>query len=352
MKRLLCLLSAVLLALLLCACGASATPSEEADRSHDLPWRDALINPSLPDGFATPDTVSYLFEEESGLRVENVSFAEIASYLSGRQHLPRTDHFDSFLSDGVRSLLPALDYALCHGCGRLCIPTTAVEGSELFHASRWLDMIYHVKNYGVTGRTVASFQNRAGDTVNYVYISLLGMSDGAFEDRYRAALAEAERIVAAVPEGADEVETARYLYRYLTENVTYDFAYYDDWDMTQSCLLYDALVARSTVCAGYEAALYTLFNLAGIECFPVYGNLYGPSFDRQEAIETGTGHAWSIAKLNGEYYEFDPTWDAGVPPEQYRFFAISTADMQAYYPRVYDAITEEYAPPRVKTLGS
>ena len=349
MKRLLYLLAAVLLALLLCACAAQEAPSEEADHSHDLPWRDALMDASLPDGFVTPDTVAFCISDDQGVHVENVSFSEISAYLDAQQHLPKTDRFDDLLPERVRAILPVLDYAYCHSSARLCVPTTELEGSELFAASRWLGMIYHVNDSGVTGRTISSFQNAEGETVNYVFISFNGMNLSASGSRHGEAMAEAKRIVASVPEGADEVETARYLYQYLTDHVAYDDNEYyaGNWD-----LLYDALIGGRTVCAGYEEALYTLYNLAGIECFPVYGNLYGPAFDSQEAIETGTGHAWSIAKLNGEYYEFDPTWDAGVPPEQYRFFAISTEDMQAYYPRVYDALTEEYAPPRPKTLGS
>lgn len=344
MKRglpLLCLL----LALLLSACGVRGE-----DHSHDLPWRTALMDPTLPDGNAVPDAVSYCFTDDDGaVHVENVTFPEINAYLERRTHLPRTAHFDAFLSEGVRSLLPVLDYALCRGCTSLCVPTTALEGSELFAASRWLELIYHANSYGVTGRTVSSFENRAGETVRYIYVAFQGMQDAVFASRFRAGLEEAERIVASVPEGADEVAAARYLYQYLTDHVAYDDEYRDHWDMRESCLLYDALSAHATVCAGFETALYTLYNLAGIECFSVFGELYGPAIGREDLMN-GNGHAWSIARLNGEYYEFDPTWDVGEPPENYRFFAVSTEDIQAYYPRVYDAITEEYAPPCTKTL--
>lgn len=338
MKRILSAAAILLLSLLLCACGTGE------DHSHDIPWRTALMDNSLPDGYATPDTVSFCCTDEDGnVSVENVSFDEIEKYLDGMEHLPRTDHFNEFLSEPVRAIMPVLDYALCHGYTKLCIPTTEMTGAELFGDSRWLSYIYHVNNNGITGRTVSSFENSEGETVNYVYIVFGGMERGAVSTHYAEALKKAQEIVDSVPKGSSEAETALYLYQYLTENVRYDYNdYYDDGDWD---LLYDTLIRHRTVCAGYEEALYTLYNLAGIECFPVGGSVYGAMFE-----DYGGAHIWSIAKIDGEYYEFDPTWDEGVPPSRYRFFAVSTDDIQQYYPRVYDAITDEYAPPRTKTL--
>ncbi len=338
MKRCFLMISAMLLALLLSACGADDA------HEHDIPWRTALMDNSLPDGPSTPDAVTFCYSDEDDKPyIENVSFSDISDFVAGMEHLPRTDYFNGYLSEGVRSIMPVLDYALCHGCSKLCVPTSELDGSELFAYSRWLGLIYHVNDSGITGRTVTSFENSAGETVNYIFIAFGGMDRGALASHYREALAEAQRIVDTVPKSADEVETALYLYKYLTDNVRYD---YDDYYINSSWdLLYDALIRGKTVCAGYEEALYTLYNLAGIECFSVTGGVYGTDLE-----DYGGGHIWSIARLNGDYYEFDPTWDEGVDPEHYRFFAVSTEEIQAYYPRVYDAITEEYAPPRTKTL--
>ncbi len=321
---------------------------EPADHSRDIPYTTAFVTPSAPEGYATPDTIAFYTEDEDGnATVQNVSPEEIAAFSAQRETLPRTDHFDSYLPENLLSLLPILDYSIYHGYSKICIPTSEFTGSEVIAADRYLWMIYHINGSGVAGRNVGSFENEAGETVNYVFVAIMGLKN-AGAAHYREALEEAGRIVDSVPEGYGEYETALYLYRYLTDNVRYYYkggtAYYDDTDWN---LLYDALIKKSTVCAGYSEALYVLYNLAGIECFSIEG--YIPMSDYNEKRYNGS-HIWNVARINGVYYEFDPTWDEGYGVADYRFFAVSTEDLVYYYPRTIDAFTDEYCPPRTESI--
>ncbi len=56
---------------------------------------------------------------------------------------------------------------------------------------------------------------------------------------------------------------------------------------------YSVLCGDSTVCAGYSDTFYMLCNAAEIDAISV----------------TSPGHQWNKARINGSWYNFDPTWD-------------------------------------------
>lgn len=196
-------------------------------------------------------------------------------------------------------------------------------------------------------RTVAKLPTGEGDqTLNYTLFTMPGME--LFDmDKYHAALEAAQEVVDSVPKGYNEKQTALYLYNYLTENVSYDYDDYygrdsggSDWN-----LVYDALVNHSTVCAGYTEALYYLYNLAGIECITISGYIPATEWDTE-----GGYHIWNIARVNGDYYYFDATWDAGYPMYAYQFFGISEERLLSYYPRDIAAFEAEISPTCDKNL--
>ena len=297
---------------------AAATVAVRPAVDPELPsitWATAFRDDKVPEGVLPSDCVAFLHKSGDGsLRVFNVPKEEI--YANRPERLPRTRFFEQYMpQELVDELLPVLDYAVANGCSRFCIPATAVNYSMIRKNGQYLSYTYDINDQSridplpiksITGENV---------TVNFVLVILYGMEKGNTIDRYRDGLAAAQAIVDAIPEGLDDQGKMLYLYRYLTENVRYyegDYYGGSDW-----CLLYDALVQHSTVCTGYTEALYVLCNLAGIECFNVSGEV--------GELLSGGMHAWNVARINGQYYEFDATWDEGLPPADYRFFGMSTA---------------------------
>ncbi len=331
-----------------CQTGQGTGKGDGRDHSHDIKYSTAFMSSAAPDGYATPYTVAFCSGcgTESAV-AQNVSFEEIAQFSAELAHPPRTDHFNSFIPAELDSLLPVLDYAMYNGYDRICVPSSEFDDATVLSASRYLKMIYYVNDNGITARKVSGFVNDAGETVNYIYLSIMGLT-GVDAAHYREAIDEAKRIVDTVPEDYNEYETAMYLYRYLTVNVDYYSGdYYGDTDWN---LLYDALIKKKTVCAGYSEAMYVLYNLAGIECFPIYGYINDSSYSFDPSKPYHGGHVWNIAKLGDTYYEFDPTWDAGSLMADFLFFADSTDDLCSYYPREVAQFTDDYCVPRSESL--
>lgn len=111
-------------------------------------------------------------------------------------------------------------------------------------------------------------------------------------------------------EGSEE-EIAREIHDKLIETVTYDDDVMNGGEKDYGDLAhtaYGALVANSkgkpnyAVCDGYSLAYVYLLQQAGLEAAFIGGEA-GDDFS-----STG-GHAWSVVKVDGKWYEVDSTWN-------------------------------------------
>ncbi|MBO5282468.1 MAG: hypothetical protein J6B43_04995 [Lachnospiraceae bacterium] len=120
---------------------------------------------------------------------------------------------------------------------------------------------------------------------SYVY------SEEECAERWARIQEEAEKLLAQAPQGEDDYEKVRYIYETLICNTDYVL------DAPDNQNLYSVLVNGASVCQGYAKAAQYLLNHLGIPCVLVQGR-----------VEPGEGHAWNLLLLNGEYYYMDATW--------------------------------------------
>lgn len=119
--------------------------------------------------------------------------------------------------------------------------------------------------------------------------------------------AEVEAILATIPEGLDDYETALYLHDYIALNFCYDLTY-------TIRTIYDFLKEKTGVCAAYTFLYDELLTRIGIENYAV----------RCQSLN----HVWNEIKINGNWYHVDITWDDPVG---------STTDVtdKGYYARAW-----------------
>lgn len=115
-----------------------------------------------------------------------------------------------------------------------------------------------------------------------------------------------------------EIDIARAAYNWVRNKATYDkdaadpdnrIAYVFD-----SASSYGALVDGYSVCAGYAKAYTLLLRACDIDAKYVVGKSYG------------YGHGWTCAKIAGDFYAFDVTWDDNAAGG-YDYFAVPDAYM-------------------------
>jgi transglutaminase-like putative cysteine protease len=132
-----------------------------------------------------------------------------------------------------------------------------------------------------------------GETVRITYLQ----SADEHQRQIAAFETAVNRGLATVSEEDSEVRRAVLLYNYVVKNVVYFSTDYTDKEITA----FSALVAGKTICYGFADAFGYLLRQTGIEAHLWRGGTY-----------TFTGfsdHGWCYAKIDGQYYHFDPTWD-------------------------------------------
>ena len=315
------------------------TPEPTPEPRRELSWARAFRDESAPAGSITPEEIAFRCTNEKGEQtIINVPCAQVSDWWEQQETLPRSRYFEQFMPEALRALYPVLDYAMAFGYSSFCVPSTGFTPTDVAVGKFYLLWMYRINGSIINAENVGSFDLGGGQTLQYILITLRGINRSG-SDQYRQAIALAREIVAGIPEGSGESERMLYLYNWLTENVSYDDGDYygSEWN-----LLYDTLVLKKTVCAGYAEALYVLCNLAGIECITVMGSLYdGQNWE---------GHAWNAAKIDGDFYHFDSTWDTGRTPEHYRFYGVSDDTLQSYAPRLVQGPPEESRPQCGKDL--
>lgn len=105
-------------------------------------------------------------------------------------------------------------------------------------------------------------------------------------------------------DGKSDYEKIYEVYKWICDNVTYDYTHLNDSSHLLKYTAYAALVNKTAVCQGYANLFYRLMLELGIDSRIISGDGGGP-------------HAWNIVKLGGYYYNVDSTWDAGKPYYSY-----------------------------------
>ena len=124
-----------------------------------------------------------------------------------------------------------------------------------------------------------------------------------------------------------DVEKFRAIFKWITENISYDIPSYIESVQMEKKLrykktrlerwrekFYNTITKRiirekTAICYGYASLLTSMSDHAGIPCKTIsgYGRGWGSS------IGTGSvNHAWNAVKLQGRWFLCDPTWASGT----------------------------------------
>ena len=91
------------------------------------------------------------------------------------------------------------------------------------------------------------------------------------------------------------------LHDYLVNNAQYDKRLFTGNMPEESFSDYGVLIKGTGVCEGFAEAMNRLLIAAGIDSKMVVGEANNGS--------EWVGHAWNMAKIGGQYYQLDSTWD-------------------------------------------
>ncbi|HEY8934700.1 MAG TPA: transglutaminase domain-containing protein [Cyclobacteriaceae bacterium] len=123
-----------------------------------------------------------------------------------------------------------------------------------------------------------------------------------------------------------EIEKFRAIYKWICNNIEYDYALYirskekerklkgetlQAWNKTFSSLVFKTLLNKQkTVCSGYAYLVKALASQAGLHCVMIDG--YGRTSQSNIGGKGNANHSWNAIQLNGKWYLCDATWSAGA----------------------------------------
>ena len=132
----------------------------------------------------------------------------------------------------------------------------------------------------------------------------------------------AAEILSGVPREATQYDKVKYVYDFIISNTDYDL------EVPENQNIYSVFIHHLSVCQGYAKATQYLLNRLGVECTLVLGT-----------VDNGEGHAWNLAKIDGNYYYLDTTWgdasyrmsgeetQADMPVVNYDYLNITTEEL-------------------------
>jgi hypothetical protein len=126
---------------------------------------------------------------------------------------------------------------------------------------------------------------------------------------------------------SSEPEKFRAIYRWVCENIAYDYTTFksnqrqrerltdpakrERWsNQVRATVFKNLLEKNKTVCTGYAYLVKELASFAGIECKIIDG--YGRNAQSNVRGNGVVNHSWNAVKLNGKWYLCDPTWSTGA----------------------------------------
>lgn len=213
-----------------------------------------------------------------------------------------TGYFKEQLDENETYIYNAFMYASENGYSDVFLPEEVFDdGSydrlqKLEYVITFLscDSPFVAHNYTTNNKLIGSIEQFAGKSYHHIQLETLGKE---YISRREAAYEKAKSVVASIPQDCNtDKQKAQYLYNYVAENSVY----VTDGYSTKNVPIADLLIDGKAICDGYADTITMLFNMAGIEAASANG----------ANTEKNQGHTVNFAKLDGEYYYFDPSADS------------------------------------------
>ena len=221
------------------------------------------------------------------------------------------------ISPDARSYYSEREYALyCKAVDSILSHNGVVEGFESedefmkiwsFLLSEFVPVRSIIQTYAVSNEPF-SYKNGTATLKFIADEATCKENYEVFEDRMNEALS-------LIKEDDNDWERIAKLYLYVSDHMVYGSCY---TTYGVNADLHNAIMYKIGECAEYALYLNLLANQIGFET--IVGRSLG-----KNGFE-GADHAWSMIKVEGQWYHFDACWQAPLLKDNMDYFAFSTQD--------------------------
>ena len=310
MKKIVCILSAVLLAVSLCSCNQlfsflveeEPIPTEPEAKYTDMPLTGKDID------------VGYHDDEEGYHIVNRIDFF----YVSGYEAKRTTHSYDALPSDEQRELYDRiLDGVYCFSDKEGSFDGEYAMRPLMLGSERFSDKLIEETLVAVLDDHPEIFWMATDFNTYYINQDAYTVT---FSSYYTAA--EVVRMMkkldyafksffGQLPQGLSEYEREEYVYRYIINNCTYDEEVdsSDDYGDNHPSIynLYGVMIDQKAVCEGYSRAFDYLCSEIGVDAVCICG-LASDDGDG-DSDDASDLHMWNAVQFDNDWYWCDCTWD-------------------------------------------
>lgn len=172
-----------------------------------------------------------------------------------------------------------------------------------------------------------------GDKITITFKPEYYMSADEVKAGKQALELKKEEILSGISSDATDYEKVLYVHDYIIDNTVYDSKSASENDgsgkklsdsVYKSASAYGCLVEGKAICTGYTAAFQYILDALNIESGRISGNTVGGS---------AVGHQWNYVSVGGEYYYIDLTWDDPVTEDgeaarEYTYFLVGEKELE------------------------
>lgn len=283
MKRRLCFGIGILLALTFCLSGCGII---------------SAISDSVESYEADQDVIYVSFTKE-GKDHEPVDYREVADYQSEYAKYNSRVLYDT-LNPAEQQIYRLFEYAMDHECTTIFFDSCLLRETKLsleeILTCFSMDSAMVQQNYNFTQREYSFVYSYLWELLEFevtgVEFSVENFSRAALLKK-KLALKPAQEIYEKAPKNQNQLEQARFFYRYLTQMVAYEATELEPSDQHN---LYDAFLSKKTQCDGFANAFSLLCGMAGIPCVEKIST---------PKTEDEIGHTWNAFCADGVWYNAD-----------------------------------------------
>lgn len=280
MKRLIAALILLCMLLSLCACGKTeepVAPAAPAEETLDLAFGGLEDFTSEEELDENPDRAI--------TRGTEPIYQSVSAQLDGTWLTPEFYFYRETLTDEYKQAYDVLRAGIMNADEtiNMTVPVLKEDAMSLYKAVLydspeifWIDCKFKVStnNYGQVTKIKPVYNELAKDIEGNMK---------KIEEAVAQPLADMWSL-------KTDIEKVKYAHDYLTKLLSYDV------NAAYNQTIYSTFVNKVTVCAGYSHGFQYMMQKMGIPCAFVVGY-------------AGEKHAWSLVKIDGEYYSMDVTWD-------------------------------------------
>jgi len=173
---------------------------------------------------------------------------------------------------------------------------------QYFYVSRYCMVAYGLKRRNIRAMVLLYTDGEATDefdeNLNYTKTA----NRTVINRKIDTLQSSVNSIVSQIPDNASDIIKEKIIHDYVVKSVAYANDEAENIENTDKTLphafdLYGAVVEKSAVCEGYAKMFQYLCYCVGINSTQVIGT------------SNGGNHMWNTAKIDGQWYQIDATWD-------------------------------------------